>query len=525
MAEHARPHLHTHNRDRRHSAVAAAAYRLGIKLFDERTETWHDYTKRSGKQVVYGETIGPHGAPAWLLEPATLWNEIEKAENRVDAQICRDYRIPIPLGLDEKAAIAMSRSMGGYIVARFHVPVCIAVHRDNTVDLDGNAKPADKVGFHAHLLFPTRELIREGEGGGENWRFARKLTELSNRRQSSPIVDSMNEKWAKLANECLTKAGLPATYESKSYKRLGLDKTPKRTRARCYGAKNQWYPRNAGAAPALQLDANSVKERLHARRATSAAQGLKNSMVRARREAKRDIRGKSPLINRVSFVGGRTLRIDSHLRLAELMKRAGPRPTSDAEQAALERSMLLADFIESLLFAQERARQAQGDFDMQMMREESALADARARKSVVDAALHRAEERLTAWLIANPLRARLHIPSDEWSVLQTNRDTAAKQATGAQTDIRRHVERIGSVSADREVERAQEEKVMAAIVEKMHAYKPDFRSVVGSIAVALSDVQKNDVAELATVLELDVQDVMSATRAEAPFLSPRKSNP
>jgi hypothetical protein len=524
MAEHARPHLHTHNRDRRHSAVAAAAYRLGLKLFDERTETWHDYSKRSGKQVVYGETIGPQGAPKWLLDPATLWNEIEKAENRVDAQICRDYRIPIPLGVDEAAAITLARSMAGYIVARFNVPVCIAVHRDNTVDLDGNAKPGDKIGFHAHLLFPTRELIREGEGGSETWRFGRKLSELSNRRQSSPIVDSMNEKWAKLANECLTKAGLPATYESKSYKRLGLDKTPKPTRARRYGAKNQWYPKATGAAPVPQLDASSVRQRLHARREQSVETTLKRGVVRARRAATRDIRGKAPLINRASFVGGRTLRIDSHLRLAELMRSAGPRPTSDAEQAALERSMLLADFIESLLFAQERARQAQGDFDMQMMREESALANARAKKAVTDAALHRAEERLTAWLVANPLRARLHIPSDELAILQTNRETSARLATHAQTDIRHHVEVIRTLLMERDIEKGREEEVQADIVSKMHAYKPDFRSVVSAVAVALSDEQKNDVAELADTLQIDVQDVMSAARAEAPFVS-LKTNP
>jgi hypothetical protein len=523
MAEHARPHLHTHNRDRNHSAVAAAAYRLGIKLFDERTETWHDYSKRSGKQVVYGETIGPHGAPAWLLEPGTLWNEVEKAESRVDAQICRDYRIPIPFGVDEKAAIAMSRSMAGYIVARFNVPVCIAVHRDNTVDLDGNAKPGDKIGFHAHLLFPTRELVREGECGSETWRLGRKLSELSNRRQSAPIVDSMNEKWAKLANTHLAAAGLPATYESKSYKRLGLDKTPKPTRARRYGAKNQWYPKTTGAAPVPQLDASSVKQRLHARREKSVETALKGGVVRARRAATREIRGKSPLINRASFVGGRTLRIDSHLRLAELMRSAGPRPTSDAEQAALERSMLLADFIESLLFAQERARQAQGDFDMQMMREEFALADARARKQVVDAALRRAEERLSAWLTSHPLRARLHVPSDELSILQTNRETSARLATRAQTDIRQHVEVIRTLLMERDIEKGREEQVQADIVSKMHAYKPDFRSVVSTIAVALSDQQKNDVTNLADTLQIDVLDVMSAARAEAPFVSPKTS--
>jgi hypothetical protein len=525
MAEHARPHLHTHNRDRNHSAVAAAAYRLGIKLFDERTETWHDYSKRSGKQVVYGETIGPQGAPKWLLEPGTLWNEIEKAENRVDAQICRDYRIPIPFGIDEAAAIAMARSMAGYIVARFNVPVCIAVHRDNTVDLDGNAKPGEKIGFHAHLLFPTRELIREGEGGSETWRLGRKLSELSNRRQSAPVVDSMNEKWAKLANAHLAAAGLPATYESKSYKRLGLDKTPKLTRARRYGAKNQWYPKTTGAAPVPQLDASSVKQRLHARREKSVETALKGGVVRARRAATREIRGKSPLINRASFVGGRTLRIDSHLRLAELMRSAGPRPTSDAEQAALERSMLLADFIESLLFAQERARQAQGDFDMQMMREESALADARAQKERVDAALRKAEKALESWLTRHPLRARLHVPSDELSILQTNRDAAAKEATRVDNKMRRHIEVMTTQQPERNIESAREKRDKASIIANMQAYKADFRRVVATLAVALSDVQKNDIAELADTLQLDIQDVMSAARAEAPFVSPRKTNP
>jgi sulfur carrier protein ThiS len=525
MAEHARPHLHTHNRDRRHSAVAAAAYRLGLKLFDERTETWHDYTKRSSKQVVYGETIGPQGAPAWLLEPGTLWNEVEKAENRVDAQICRDYRIPIPLGVDEKAAVAMARSMAGYIVARFNVPVCIAVHRDNTLDLDGNAKPADKVGFHAHLLFPTRELVREGQGGSETWRFGRKLTELSNRRQSAPIVDSMNEKWSKLANAHLTAAGLPATYESKSYKRLGLDKTPKPTRARRFGQKNQWYPKHPGTAPALDLGTGAIRQRLHARREKSVATALNGNVVRARRAATRTIRGKAPLVNRVSLVGGRTVRIDSHLRLAELMRSAGPRPTNDAEHAALERAMFLADFIESLLFAQERARQAQGDFDMQMMRERAALADARVQKERVDAALRKAEKALESWLTRHPLRARLHVPSDELSILQTNRDAAATEATRVHNKIRGHVEAMGNLSARRDIEAAREERAKASIIAEMQAYKTDFRSVVATLAVALSDVQKNDVAELADVLQLDIQDVMSAARAEAPFVSPRKTNP
>jgi hypothetical protein len=237
------------------------------------------------------------------------------------------------------------------------------------------------------------------------------------------------------------------------------------------------------------------------------------------------VHGKAPLINRVSFVGGRTVRLDSHLRLAELMRNAGPRPTSDAEQAALERSMLLADFIESLLFAQERARQAQGDFEMAMLREDLALADARARKVVLDASLRRAEARLSAWLTSHPLRARFHVPSDDFSILKANRDAAETQANRVRTVIHTHVSTIKTLVMDRDIELRTEDKVRAAIVEKMDAYKPDFRAVAGIITAGLSDVQTNDIADLADELGVAVLDLMSSARAEAPFVSPRKTNP
>lgn len=388
MAEHARPHLHTHHRERHHSAIAGAAYRLGLKLFDEQSGKWHDYSKRAGKEVVFGETLGPPGTPAWLLEPGTLWNEVEKAEGRERAQIARDYRIPVPLGLNQADAIAMGKQMAGYIIARFNVPVTLAVHRDNTVDMDGMAKPDAQVGFHCHLYFPTRELVRDGEGEGATWYLGRKLSELSNKTQSAPLVDAMNEKWSVLANRFARAAGLTTVYESMSYARLGLDKTPRPTRARRYGGKNGWFkdPDQRPVDDAIDLtpglrrkqkadgmgvtgtihgapvhlDRESLLRRLQARRAAGTIRSVSVTAKRAKRQAGMPVHGKTPLINRVSFVGGRAVRLDSHLRLAELMRNAGPRPTSDAEQAALERAMLLADFIESLLFAQERARQAQG---------------------------------------------------------------------------------------------------------------------------------------------------------------------
>lgn len=53
MSQHARPHHRTHTRSAGHSAVAGAAYRLGLRLYDERAKRWHDYRKRElGEEIV-----------------------------------------------------------------------------------------------------------------------------------------------------------------------------------------------------------------------------------------------------------------------------------------------------------------------------------------------------------------------------------------------------------------------------------------------------------------------------------------
>jgi hypothetical protein len=496
-----------------------------LKLFDERTGTWHDYSKRAGKEVVFGKTIGPAGTPERLLDPATLWNEVEKAEPRSTSQIGRDYRIPIPRGLNKDAAVAMSMAMAGYLVSRFQVPVSVGVHRDNDVDLDGNQKPAAMIGYHAHLYFPTRQLVREGDGEGATWWLGEKLSDLSNKRTSAALVDDMNAKWAALANRFAQKAGLSERFESKSYVRLGLDITPKNVRARRFGKKNKWYPTKAATTPALNMDPHAVRARLHARRAASAGQAAKGAVVRAKRASSRPVKGKAPLVNRVSFVGGRTLRLDSHMRLAELMRRAGPVPTNDSQQAALERSMFLADFIESLLFAQERGRQAQGDFEMAMLREDLAQSDARVRKDILDGELRRAEAALERWLRMHPLKARFNVPSDEYSILVSHRNATSTQLARLQGTIAKRATTASALVQARDVEVGLEERARLQIVDAMQAYKPDFRTVVQALSAHLDDVQRADVAALADALGIDVLDVMSPARAEAAFVSPRKNNP
>lgn len=73
VLRHARPHLEIHTRSKGHSAVAGVAYRLGLRLYDERLQCWHDYRKRAlGEEVVMALTVAPEGAPDWATDPGEL---------------------------------------------------------------------------------------------------------------------------------------------------------------------------------------------------------------------------------------------------------------------------------------------------------------------------------------------------------------------------------------------------------------------------------------------------------------------
>lgn len=228
---HARPHLETHSRAKGHSAVAGAAYRLGLRLYDRRAGQWHDFRRRAlGEEIVRALTIAPDGAPDWASDPDELWNRAEAAERRKDAQVARDYRIPIPFGLTDAQAGDLAQAMAEFIARELGTAVSLGLHRDADVDALGQVKPPDRQGFHAHLYFPTRRIdCTGGTGEGDGSGMGEKLAVLSNRRTSAEFVERFNARWAELSNQFTEAAGLVADYDHRSYERMGLDQAPQPT--------------------------------------------------------------------------------------------------------------------------------------------------------------------------------------------------------------------------------------------------------------------------------------------------------
>ncbi|WP_369928805.1 MobA/MobL family protein [Xanthomonas sp. NCPPB 2632] len=224
MHYHARPHLSVHTRAKAHSAVAGAAYRLGLRLYDERTKTWHDYRKRAlSDSVVRALTIAPDGAPPWASDPAVLWNAVEGAERRKDGQVARDYRCPVPIGFDETQAADLAEALAAFIAEELHTSVSVALHRDAARDAFGVLKPEGQRGYHAHLYFPTRPIKRGAVEGAPA--FGLKLEVFRDQTAGAEALERLNAKWAELSNLIASASGLEVRVDHRSYKRMGTART------------------------------------------------------------------------------------------------------------------------------------------------------------------------------------------------------------------------------------------------------------------------------------------------------------
>ena len=88
------------SRSQGRSAIASAAYRAGTVLVDEASGNIYNYSYKS--EVTYSAIMLPANAPEWASNRTLLWNNVEKSENRVDAQLFREVEVSLPHELTDE---------------------------------------------------------------------------------------------------------------------------------------------------------------------------------------------------------------------------------------------------------------------------------------------------------------------------------------------------------------------------------------------------------------------------------------
>ena len=201
-------------------ATAAAAYRAGERLRDERTGQLFNFSRR--RDVLHAEIFLPAqfdgAAVAWARNRERLWNTAEHAEKRHNSRVAREYQVILPFELSPVQRVALARTFSREIADRYKVAVDLAVHEPRS---DGDPR-----NFHAHLLTTTREITPAGLGaksGLDMHAVERRRRGLSDHRQEYVNV---RERWAALTNQALREAHIDGRVDHRSLAAQGVDREP-----------------------------------------------------------------------------------------------------------------------------------------------------------------------------------------------------------------------------------------------------------------------------------------------------------
>ena len=192
------------SRSKSHSAVAAAAYRSGEKLYDKRQDKTLYYTRK--QHVHHVEILAPGHAPDWVEDREALWNNVEAVEKRKDAQVAREIEVALPRELSGTARKTLVRDFVKNELVSQGMVADVAIHTSNA--RDGETNP------HAHILLPTREITEQGFGKkNRNW----------NRKDS---LQYWRARWADYSNRYLREANSNARIDHRTLEAQGIDRTP-----------------------------------------------------------------------------------------------------------------------------------------------------------------------------------------------------------------------------------------------------------------------------------------------------------
>lgn len=188
------------------SATAAAAYRSGERIVDERTGEIHDYTRRSGVEST--ELVFPDHVTT-RPDREKLWNTAEKAETRKNAQVAREVEIALPdeLTADQRRELAVD--FARQLAERYNVAADVCIHQPG--------KEGDQRNHHAHILLTTRTIEADGTLG--------KKTRILDDQKSGPAeIQKIREMWAQVCNASLEHAGHSERIDHRSLREQGEER-------------------------------------------------------------------------------------------------------------------------------------------------------------------------------------------------------------------------------------------------------------------------------------------------------------
>jgi Ti-type conjugative transfer relaxase TraA len=199
------------------SAVAAAAYRSGEKLLNQRDGLTHDFSRRSG--VGHAEIVVPSDAGLdWAKDRSALWNSAETAEKRKDARVAREIEVSLPHELSAEQRLALTRSFAWDLVDRYGVAVDFAIHSPH-----GHT---DERNHHAHIMMTTRKVTPNGLGEKSELELENKRLVALGLPTSHQQLRDLRIVWEERTNAHLALAGLDIRVDHRSHQERGVEIAP-----------------------------------------------------------------------------------------------------------------------------------------------------------------------------------------------------------------------------------------------------------------------------------------------------------
>jgi len=195
------------------SGTAAAAYRAGVRLSDERTGEVHDYTRKTG--IEHTELVLPEGV---TLDREQLWNAAEAAEKRKDARVAREFELALPAELTLEQRRELATDFAKSLVDKYEVAADVAVHEPS--------RKGDQRNHHAHILIMTRQISAQGLGGKTDLEREDKALRAAGKPSGRKQIEALRADWATRCNKALERAGHQERVSHKSLEAQGIYREP-----------------------------------------------------------------------------------------------------------------------------------------------------------------------------------------------------------------------------------------------------------------------------------------------------------